>query len=105
MADAPDIPAEMALLGFAGVRAYSAHPEASQHLLAQTLGFTSLVDGAGHRLREGRRQALYHYDLPPTEPPLQGAGTVSVLAWLSVLLQHRARHILYSPGFAPRRSR
>ncbi len=83
VADAPDIPADMALLGFAGVRAYSAHSEASQHLLAQTLGFTSLVDGAGHRLREGRRQALYHYDLPPAEPPLQGAGTVHHIAWAS----------------------
>ena len=90
IAAAADIPAEMALQGFVGVRAYSAHPEASLHLLAQTLGFTSLADGAGHRLREGNRQALYHYDPPPPQAPLQGAGTVHHIAWAAADEHHAA---------------
>jgi len=37
---AEGIPAEHALLGFDGVRAYSADPPRSQQLLSETLGFT-----------------------------------------------------------------
>jgi glyoxalase family protein len=77
----PEIPREHALLGFSGVRAYGAHPEASHHLLTQALRFTPLIDGAGHRLKGDGREALYHYDLPPTEAPLEGAGTVHHIAW------------------------
>jgi glyoxalase family protein len=77
----PDVPAEHALLGFDGVRAYSAHPESSHRLLTQALHFTPLVDGAGHRLKGHGREALYHYDLPPAEAPIEGAGTVHHIAW------------------------
>ena len=35
----PEIPAELALQGFDGVRAYSAEPDASRTLLEETLGF------------------------------------------------------------------
>src|SRR5690242_17591580 len=38
-ADAPSIPAEHALRGFEGVRAYAKDPAASERLLGQTLGF------------------------------------------------------------------
>ncbi len=82
-ARASDVPLEHALLGLQGVRAYSAHPAASHHLLTRTLRFTPLIDGAGHRLRGGTRGALYHYDRPPAEPPRQGAGTVHHIAWTS----------------------
>ena len=76
-----DVPAQHALLGFEGVRAYAAHPKASHGLLTKTLGFTALIDGAGHRLRGGSREALYHYDPPPLDAPSQGAGTVHHVAW------------------------
>ncbi len=39
MADAPDVPAEMALQGFEGARAYSTDPGASAQLLGDALGF------------------------------------------------------------------
>ena len=38
-AASPEIPAEHALLGFDGVRAYSAEPPRSERLLGETLGF------------------------------------------------------------------
>ena len=38
-AERPEIPAEHALLGFDGVRAYSSDPPRSERLLAETLGF------------------------------------------------------------------
>jgi glyoxalase family protein len=89
-ASAPDIPAEHALLGFEGVRAYSAHPQASHNLLTGALRFTPLVDGAGHLLKGGGREALYHYDPPPEEPPIQGPGTVHHIAWASSDEDHLA---------------
>jgi glyoxalase family protein len=76
-----EIPQEYALLGLAGVRAYGANPEVSHRLLTQALRFTPLIDGAGHRLKGHGREALYHYDLPPAEAPLEGAGTVHHIAW------------------------
>jgi glyoxalase family protein len=83
VAAAPDVPREHAPLGFHGVRAYSAHPETSNHLLVESLGFTRLADAVEYRLHGGAREALYHYDKPPLEPPLQGAGTVHHIAWAS----------------------
>jgi glyoxalase family protein len=79
----PDIPAEHALLGFEGVRAYSAEREATRSALLDTLGFTALADDAGHRLRGGEREALYHLDPPPDAAPIQGPGTVHHIAWAS----------------------
>ena len=79
----PDIPFQHAIAGFEGVRAFSAHPEASHHLLTEALRFTPLVAGAGYRLRAGEREALYQYDPPPDEPPVPGAGTVHHIAWAS----------------------
>ncbi|HEY3020379.1 MAG TPA: VOC family protein [Solirubrobacteraceae bacterium] len=74
VARAPDIPAELALQGFHGVRAYSAAPQRSAALL-DALGFAG-----GELAGEGRR-ALYRYDEPPAEPGIQGAGTVHHVAW------------------------
>jgi glyoxalase family protein len=82
-AAAADIPLEHAITGFEGVRAFSAHPEASHHLLTEALRFTPLVTDAGYRLRAGDREALYQYDPPPDEPPLAGGGTVHHIAWAS----------------------
>jgi glyoxalase family protein len=48
-ASAPDIPAEHALRGFAGVRAYSANPAQSTALLRDVLGFEPLGDARAGR--------------------------------------------------------
>ena len=42
IADHPEIPAELALQGFDGARAYCADPEASRALLEEALGFEPL---------------------------------------------------------------
>jgi glyoxalase family protein len=80
-ARAPDIPAEHALQGFAGVHAYSADPAASEPLLVEALGFQR---ADGHYLAAGeQRRAALAYDPAPSEPGLQGAGTVHHIAWSS----------------------
>jgi glyoxalase family protein len=78
-AAAPDVPAEHAIQGFAGVRAFSAEPARSAGLLA-ALGF------AAHGLRafEARgeqRGGTITYDEPPAEAGVPGAGTVHHVAW------------------------
>jgi glyoxalase family protein len=82
--EAPDIPAEHALLGFAGVRAHAAAPERSRPLL-DALGFAG--DGT---LAGERRSAVYAYDPPPAERGLQSAGTVHHVAWASRDEDHEA---------------
>lgn len=82
IADAPDIPREHAIRGFAGVRAYSAAPARSVALLRDVLGFTPADDdGARWEARGERRGGFYVYDEPPAERGLGGAGTVHHVAW------------------------
>ena len=79
-AQSSEIPAEFALRGFAGVRAYSQQPEASDQLLG-ALGFTP-ADGAGSWLLGGdERSATLGYDEAPADSPRPGAGTVHHVAW------------------------
>jgi glyoxalase family protein len=85
LAEHPEIPAELALQGFHAVRAYSAAPEASAGLL-EALEFEPL-DG-GWEARGERRGGLYAFDQPPSEPGLQGAGSVHHVAWASVPEEH-----------------
>jgi glyoxalase family protein len=80
-AAARDIPPEHGLLGFLGVRAYAADPQASHYLLTGALRFSVLADNVGYRMRGGSRSALYHYDTPPEEEGIEGAGTVHHIAW------------------------
>jgi glyoxalase family protein len=82
-AAAPDIPAEHALQGFHGARAYSADPLRSRGLL-DALGFGE-ADG---RLAGERRQAIYAYDAPPPERAREGAGSVHHIAWASQDADH-----------------
>jgi len=78
-ARAPDIPAEHALLGFHGVRAYASRPEASTSLL-EAIGFTH-DGGADWTLRGAERHAVLHYDAPPAHRGVTSAGTVHHVAW------------------------
>jgi len=78
-ARADDVPAEHALLGFHGVRAYASRPEASTPLL-QAIGFTH-DGGADWTLRGDARRAALRYDAPPAARGVTSAGTVHHVAW------------------------
>ena len=77
----PEIPAELALRGFDGVRAYSSAPDRSRRLFEEALAFEP--KGDGWEARGELRGSWYAYDEPPPERGLQGAGTVHHVAWAS----------------------
>jgi glyoxalase family protein len=81
IANHPEIPAEMALQGFDGVRAYSSDPDLSRPLLEDALRFEPAGDG--WETRGERRGSFYAYDQAPAERGRQGAGTVHHVAWAS----------------------
>jgi glyoxalase family protein len=82
-ADSPDIPAEHAIRGFDGVRAYERAPGASEAFLEQGLGFEPRGDGKWE-VRGDRRGGWYAYDEAPEERGLGGAGTVHHVAWATL---------------------
>ncbi|MDP9187695.1 MAG: VOC family protein, partial [Actinomycetota bacterium] len=86
IADHPEVPKEVALQGFDGVRAYSSAPEASEKLLVEGLGFEPA--GQGWEARGESRGGLYALDSPPEQPGLQGAGSVHHVAWASKMDEH-----------------
>jgi glyoxalase family protein len=81
IADHPEIPAELALQGFEGARAYSAAPQASAALLEQLMGAAPRGDGDGWELRGGKRGGWIALDTPPAERGRQSAGVVHHIAW------------------------
>ncbi|HYP47596.1 MAG TPA: VOC family protein [Thermoleophilaceae bacterium] len=87
----PEVPAEMALQGFDGVRAYSDHPEHSARLLEDVLGAESRGE-AQWELRGERRGATISYDPPPAERGRQSAGTVHHVAWGTTVAEHPRWH-------------
>jgi glyoxalase family protein len=96
-ATAADVPAEHALQGFEGIRAYAATASDSARLLRK-LGFERTGGGyAEWRCTGLERHALLTYDDRPPEPGRQGAGTVHHVAWsaaddteLATLREHAA---------------
>jgi glyoxalase family protein len=86
-ANAPDVPAEFAIRGFDGVRAFSSMPEASADFFTGVLGFESEADSTWVA-RGGRRGGFYRFDPPPAERPLNGAGTVHHVAWATPMNEH-----------------
>jgi glyoxalase family protein len=82
VANHPEIPAELALQGFDGVRAYGSDPERSSGLFEDALGFQPTADQRWE-VRGERRGSFYAYDQPPPEHGQQGAGTVHHVAWAS----------------------
>jgi glyoxalase family protein len=101
LAEHPEIPAELALEGFDGVRAFSANPDASTALLEQTLEFRSLGE-LEWEARAETRGGTYAYDLPPHERGVGGAGTVHHVAWASTMEDHEAwRERLAADGARP----
>lgn len=95
---ADDIPAEYALLGFEGVRAYSPQPEREERLLTDALGFSAMAPGL-FALNGGIRWASYAYDEAPAAEGFHGAGTVHHVAWACHDEQHeRWRERLLAHG-------
>ena len=88
VADHPEIPAELALQGFDGVRAYALDPESSRSALEQALGFEPGPDG--WEVRGTDRHSFYVYDGAPPERGVGGAGTVHHVAWSSAMEDHAA---------------
>jgi glyoxalase family protein len=101
VAEHPEIPPELALQGFDGVRAFSMHPSASRALLEDALGFTPKEEG-GWEARGESRGGSYAYDDPPAERGTGGAGTVHHVAWASTMEDHEAwRERVASAGASP----
>jgi glyoxalase family protein len=98
IADHPQVPAEHALRGFDGVRAYAHDAEHSRALLEGGLAFAP--DGDGWEVRGEHRGSTYAYDRPPDAGGIQGAGTVHHVAWASPMDQHEAwrEQVLHAGG-------
>jgi glyoxalase family protein len=87
IAEHPEVPRELALQGFEGVRAYSAEPGRSAPVLEDLLGATA----RGHdswELRGDARGSFIAYDPPPSERGRQSAGTVHHVAWGTTVAEH-----------------
>jgi glyoxalase family protein len=84
----PEIPPELALQGFEGVRAYASDPTRSADFLRETLGFAG--DDGAWEARGEQRGSHYAYDAAPEARGLSGAGTVHHVAWSSPLDEHDA---------------
>ena len=78
----PEIPAEHAILGVEGARAYLGRDlDADRALMTETLGFTWLSDGE-YRLDGDEHHFHWAYD-ESTQRGVPGAGTVHHIAWHS----------------------
>ncbi len=88
-ADHPDVPLDVAISGFEGVRAYSSMPETSKALLEDALAFEAVGESTWVA-RGDQRGGSYRLDPPPRERPLNGAGTVHHVAWASSMDEHEA---------------
>ena len=84
-----DVPAEHAITGFAGVRAYSSHPDRSGPLLTGPLAFENRGGGV-FESRGDERGGWIAYEQPPLDLGIQGAGTVHHVAWSMPLGAERA---------------
>lgn len=82
----PEVPAEHAILGVEGARAYGTFHNVAENLLIDTLGFTYLGDGE-YRLQGDERHFHWAYDAPE-QVGRQGAGSVHHIAWASQDADH-----------------
>jgi glyoxalase family protein len=85
VASSPGIPAEVALQGFDGVRAYTSDPALSQEFLSAGLGLDRGADS--FEARGGTRGSFYAYDRN-RQPGSSGAGTVHHVAWAAPMAEH-----------------
>ena len=87
IADHPDIPGEMALRGFEGVRAYARDPERSRALIERVLNGKSIGEGTWE-MRGRTRGGWIAYDPPPATAARPGAGSVHHVAWGTTMAEH-----------------
>jgi glyoxalase family protein len=88
-AEHPEIPAEHAIVGLEGARAYAGFAGVRDAVLTDLLGFTH--QGGGEYLLEGSdRKFRFGYDVPPAGRAAQGAGSVHHIAWASPDEDHLA---------------
>jgi glyoxalase family protein len=88
IADHPEIPHEVALQGFEGVRAYAHDAAARTEPMLAALGFEQTADGWD--TRGDSRGGWIRYEPAPDEPGIPGAGTVHHVAWASTMDDHEA---------------
>ena len=84
----PDIPNDVALQGFDGVRAYTRDPLASRGLIVDSLNFQP-AEGDEYEVRGDERGSFFAYDRTD-ELGMGGAGTVHHVAWASKMDEHEA---------------
>jgi glyoxalase family protein len=88
VAEHPEIPHELALQGFEGVRAYARDPRLRTEPMLQALGFEPA--GQAWETRGDSRGGWIEYGDAPAEPGIPGAGTVHHVAWASTMEDHEA---------------
>jgi glyoxalase family protein len=86
-AEHPEIPAEHALQGFEGVRAFATDPAASGALLEQLLG-AERTGGDTWTLRGDARGGWIAYDPAPAKRGHQSGGSVHHVAWGTNVAEH-----------------
>ena len=84
IADHPEIPRELALQGFEGVRAYARDAERAHRAASRS---SSASSAAANRweTRGDSRGGWIEYEAAPEEPGIPGAGTVHHVAWASTM--------------------
>jgi glyoxalase family protein len=90
VAEHPEIPAEHALQGFEGVRAYSAGVGRSARMLEDLMGAERRGDGDVFELRGEHRGGWIAWDPAPAEPGRQSGGSVHHIAWGTTKATHGA---------------
>lgn len=108
VAVADDIPADVALRGFAGVRAFASQPDRSAPVLQRVLGFTADAGAGAERdpdapvtftARGEQRGGWIAYEPAPGIEGRPGAGTVHHVAWAIPLgSEHRWNAIVRAAG-------
>ena len=100
VAEHPEIPAELALQGFDGVRAFSLEPDRSRGFLQEVLGFAATGE-TRYEARGAERGSFYLFD-QAGGPGVGGAGTVHHVAWASLPEDHEAwRERVLAGGGSP----
>ena len=87
IADHPEIPRELALQGFEGVRAYARDPELERPVPRRA---RLRAEGERWETRGETRGGWIEYEAAPEEPGIPGAGTVHHVAWASTMDEHEA---------------
>jgi glyoxalase family protein len=101
VAEHPEIPFELAIAGFDGVRAFASDPERSRGLLEPVLGFAPAGDDTWE-VRGESRGGLLAYDAPPADRGIGGAGTVHHIAFATQTDEQAAwQHVVAQAGLHP----